>query len=26
MPNPAERIEPGKYTVRAGKNYKHIGP
>ena len=26
MTNPAERIEPGKYTVRAGKNYKHIGP
>jgi tyrosyl-tRNA synthetase len=24
--NPAERIEPGNYTVRAGKNYKHIGP
>jgi len=23
--NPAERIEPGGYTVRAGKNYKHIG-
>jgi len=23
--NPAERIEPGSYTVRAGKNYKHIG-
>jgi tyrosyl-tRNA synthetase len=25
MANPAERVEPGKYTVRAGKNYKHIG-
>lgn len=24
--NPAERIEPGSYTVRVGKNYKHIGP
>jgi tyrosyl-tRNA synthetase len=23
--NPAERIEPGSYTVRVGKNYKHIG-
>jgi tyrosyl-tRNA synthetase len=22
--NPLERIEPGEYTVRAGKNYKHI--
>jgi tyrosyl-tRNA synthetase len=22
--NPAERIESGEYTVRAGKNYKHI--
>lgn len=25
LENPAERIEPGDYTVRAGKNYKHIG-
>ena len=24
--NPAERMEPGNYTVRVGKNYKHIGP
>jgi tyrosyl-tRNA synthetase len=23
--NPAERIDPGEYTIRAGKNYKHIG-
>ena len=23
--NPAERIEPGNYTIRAGKNFKHIG-
>jgi tyrosyl-tRNA synthetase len=23
--NPAERIEPGNYTVRVGKNYKHVG-
>ena len=23
--NPAERIEPGNYTVRVGKNYRHIG-
>jgi tyrosyl-tRNA synthetase len=22
--SPVERIEPGEYTVRAGKNYKHI--
>lgn len=22
--NPAERIQPGDYTLRAGKNYKHI--
>ncbi len=25
MENPAERIEPGNYTIRAGKNFKHIG-
>lgn len=24
--SPMERIEPGLYTVRAGKNYKHIRP
>jgi tyrosyl-tRNA synthetase len=24
--NPAERIEPGVYTVRAGKHYKHVRP
>ncbi len=24
LTNPQERIEPGVYTVRAGKNYKHI--
>jgi tyrosyl-tRNA synthetase len=23
--NPAERIEPGEYTIRAGKNYKNLG-
>jgi tyrosyl-tRNA synthetase len=23
--NPAERIEPREYTIRAGKHYKHIG-
>ena len=23
--NPAERIEPGNYTIRAGKNFKHVG-
>ncbi|HME06532.1 MAG TPA: tyrosine--tRNA ligase [Bryobacteraceae bacterium] len=23
--NPAERIDPGNYTIRAGKNFKHIG-
>ncbi len=23
--NPAERIEAGDYTLRAGKNYKHVG-
>lgn len=24
--NPAERIEPGEYTIRAGKHYKHVSP
>jgi tyrosyl-tRNA synthetase len=24
--SPVERIEPGEYTLRAGKNYKHIRP
>jgi tyrosyl-tRNA synthetase len=24
--SPAERIDPGLYTVRAGKNYKHVEP
>ncbi len=24
--SPLERIEPGQYTLRAGKNYKHIRP
>jgi tyrosyl-tRNA synthetase len=23
--NPAERIEPGEYTIRAGKNYRNLG-
>jgi tyrosyl-tRNA synthetase len=23
---PVERVEPGEYTLRAGKNYKHIRP
>ena len=23
--NPAERIDPGEYTIRAGKHYKHVG-
>jgi tyrosyl-tRNA synthetase len=26
LTNPLERIEPGEYTVRAGKNYKHLKP
>ncbi len=26
LTSPIERIEPGEYTLRAGKNYKHIGP
>ena len=26
LTNPAERMTPGDYTVRVGKNYKHIGP
>ena len=24
--SPADRIEPGDYTIRVGKNYRHIGP
>lgn len=24
--SPAERIDPGPYTIRAGKNYKHVEP
>ena len=26
LTNPAERMTPGDYTVRVGKNYKHVGP
>ena len=26
LTNPLERIEPGEYTIRAGKNYKHLKP
>lgn len=26
LTNPVERIEPGEYTLRAGKSYKHVRP
>jgi tyrosyl-tRNA synthetase len=26
LSNPLERIEPGQYTIRAGKHYRHIEP
>jgi tyrosyl-tRNA synthetase len=25
MGNPAQRVEPGDYTIRAGKSFKHVG-